>query len=109
MAVICLGQQFPAGILDRNKRLHGRARIPAYPADTLVGGIVDTPVGYGDNLPIVRDQVTESTATGAGIAGNPGDAAVGGVFDSVAGRVDSDQLTAEGYQLWHNLSFGYRM
>ena len=90
MAVICLGQQFPAGILDRNKRLHGRARIPAYPADTLVGGIVDTFVGYGNNLPVVRDQVTESTATATGITGNPGDAAVGGVFDAVAGRVNSD-------------------
>ena len=109
MAVICLGQQFPAGILDRNKRLHGRARIPAYPADTLVGGIVDTLVGYGDNLPVVRDQIPERAAATSGIAGNPGDAAVGGVFDAVAGRVDSDQLTAEGYQLWHNLSFGYRM
>ena len=97
MAVICLGQQFPAGILDRKKCLHGRARIPAYPADTLVGGIVDTFVGYGNNLPVVRDQVTESTATAAGIAGNPGDAAVGRVFDAVVGRVDADQLVAVGY------------
>ena len=90
MAVICLGQQFPAGILDRNKCLHGRARVSAYPADTLIGGVEDTFVGYGNNLPIVRDQVTESTATGAGIAGNPGDAAVGRVFDAVVSRVDSD-------------------
>ena len=109
MAVICLGQQFPAGILNGNKGLDGRTRISAYPADTLIGGVEDTFVGYGNNLPIVRDQVTESTATGAGIAGNPGDAAVGGVFYVVVGRVDSDQLTAEGYQLWHNLSFCYRM
>ena len=109
MAVICLGQQFPAGILNGNKGLDGRARIPAYPADTLIGGIEDTLVGYGDNLPVVRDQIPERAAATSGIAGNPGDAAVGGVFDAVAGRVDSDQLTAEGYQLWHNLSFGYRM
>ena len=108
MAIICLGQQFPAGILNGNKGLDGRTRISAYPADTLIGGIEDTLVGYGNNLPVVRDQVTESTATAAGITGNPGDAAVGRVFDAVIGRVDSDQLTAEGYQLWHVLSIDYR-
>ena len=90
MAVICLGQQLPAGILNGNKGLDGRARISAYPTDTLIGRIEDTLVGYSDNFPVVRDQVTESTAITSGIAGNPGDAAVGGVFDAVIGRVDSD-------------------
>ena len=77
MTVIGLCQQFPAGILNGNEGLGLGAGISGHPADSLVGRIVYALVGDGDNLAVVRAQVTEGSAAAAGIAGHPGDAAVG--------------------------------
>ena len=97
MTVVGLGQQFSAGILDGNEGLGLSAGVSRHPTNSLVGGIVYALVRDGDNLPVVRKQVTEGAAAAAGVAGHPGDTAVGGVFDAIVGRVDSNQLVAVGY------------
>ena len=70
---------------------------PSHPSDSLVEGIVYALISNSDNLPVVRDKVTEGAAAAAGVAGHPGNATVGRVFDAVVGWVDSDQLVVVGY------------
>ena len=54
-------------------------------------------VGNSDNLSVIRAKVTEGSAVAAGITAHPAETAVGRIFDSVIGRVDSNQLVAVGY------------
>ena len=96
MAVVSLGQKFPAGILDCNEGLSLGTGVARHPTDSFIGGIVNALVCNGDNLSVIRAKVTEGSAAAAGVAGHPGDAAVGGVFDAIVGRVDSNQLVAVG-------------
>ena len=77
MAVVSLGQQFSAGVLDGNEGLSLGAGVARHPTDSFIGGIVNALVCNGDNLAVIRKKVTEGAAAAAGIAGHPGDAAVG--------------------------------
>ena len=67
--------------------------------------IAQGPVGAGEKLPVILQQVAERAASGAGIAGHPDAPARRGILYVIVGRVDPDQLTPNGYQFRHNRWF----
>ena len=94
MAVIGLGQQFSAGVLNGNEGPGARTGALTHPAKSFVRRIIYALVGNSDNLSVIRAKVTEGSAVAAGITAHPAETAVGRIFDSVIGRVDSNQLVA---------------
>ena len=77
MAVIGLGQQFSAGVLNSNEGPGARTGALTHPAKSFVRRIIYALVCDGDYLPVVRNKVAEGAAAATGVAGHPGDAAVG--------------------------------
>ena len=62
MAVVGLGEEFAAGVLDGDEGPGVGSGVIRHPGDALVGGIVDAPVGAGEEFSSVGEKVAEGSA-----------------------------------------------
>jgi hypothetical protein len=101
VTVVRAAEEFATAVLDGNERLCHTAGATTNPRRSLIGGVIQALVRAGDDFIPVFEKVTELAASTSAVSGNPGGSTIGGVFDLVVRRVDPDQLTSVGYQLWH--------
>ena len=105
VAVFSHCKHLAAAVLDAGEGLRIAVAVAHHPHAPRGGRIMQPPVGAGEKLPVILQQVAERAASGAGIAGHPNAPARRGILYVIVGRVDPDQLAPHGYQFRHNRWF----